>query len=91
MSSELTVQEIEQTEYKIIQTAQAECFSVEYKCLEKEKNVTSCSKLAPLNPKMDSEGVMRSDTKLKYVDFISYGARFPIVLPHKHWVTKLIV
>jgi hypothetical protein len=91
LSLELSVQEIEQAEYKIIQTAQAECFSVEYQCLKKGKNVSSSSKLAPLNPKLDSEGVMRSDTRLKFVDFISYDARFPIILPRKHWVTKLIV
>jgi hypothetical protein len=35
LSSELSVQEIEQAEYKIIQTAQAECFNVEYQCLKK--------------------------------------------------------
>ena len=34
---------------------------------------------------------MRCDSRLKYAEFLSHDARFPIILPHKHQVTKLIV
>ena len=34
---------------------------------------------------------MRCDSRLKYAEFLSHDARFPIILPLKHQVTKLIV
>ena len=34
---------------------------------------------------------MRCDSRLKYAEFLSHDARFPIILPHMHQVTKLIV
>ena len=34
---------------------------------------------------------MRSDGRLKYADFLSFDFRFPIILPRKGWLTKLIV
>ena len=34
---------------------------------------------------------MRSDGRLKYADFLSFDVRFPIILPRKSWLTKLIV
>ena len=34
---------------------------------------------------------MRCDSQLKYAEFLSHDARFPIILPRKHQVTKLIV
>ena len=40
---------------------------------------------------MDEDGIMRYDTRLKYADFLSYDTRFPVLLPRKHRVTKLIV
>ena len=34
---------------------------------------------------------MRCDSRLKNAEFLSHDARFPIILPRKHQVTKLIV
>ena len=34
---------------------------------------------------------MRCDSRLKYAEFLSHDACSPIILPHKHQVTKLIV
>ena len=34
---------------------------------------------------------MRCDSRVKYAEFLSHDARFPIILPHKHQVRKLIV
>ena len=33
----------------------------------------------------------RSDTRIKYAEYLTYDTCFPIVLPRKHHVTKLIV
>lgn len=51
----------------------------------KEKNCLYC-------PKLDSDGVIRSDGRLiLYAEFLPYDVRYPIILPRKNWVTKLIV
>ena len=34
---------------------------------------------------------MGSNGCLKYAEFLPYDVRFPIILPSKDWVTKLIV
>ena len=34
---------------------------------------------------------MRSDSRLKYIDYVPYETRCPIILPRKSWVMKLIV
>ena len=34
---------------------------------------------------------MRSDSRLQYAEFLPYDVRYPIILPWKNWVTKLIV
>ena len=44
-----------------------------------------------MNPRLDSDGVIRSDGRLTYAEFLPYDVRYPIKLPRKHWVTKLIV
>ena len=34
---------------------------------------------------------MRSDGRLKHAKFLSFDVRYPIILPRKSWITKLIV
>jgi len=34
---------------------------------------------------------MRSDGRLTYAEFLPYDVRYPIILPRKNWVTKVIV
>ena len=42
-------------------------------------------------PKLDNDGLMRSDGRLKNAKFLSYDVRYAVILPQKSWVTKLIV
>ena len=49
------------------------------------------TELITLNPCIDDDGVIRSDGRLKFADFLPYDTKFPIILPRGHWVTKLIV
>ena len=42
-------------------------------------------------PRLDEEGQIRSEGRLRYAEFLSEDARFPIILPRKNQVTKLIV
>ncbi len=47
--------------------------------------------LLRLNPKSDSNGLLRMDGRLKHADELSYDSRHPIFLPKEHVVTRLIV
>ena len=35
--------------------------------------------------------MIRSDSRLRFAEYLPYDARFPIILPRGHWVTRLIV
>jgi len=59
--------------------------------LSKGKQLSTNSKLIALCPKLDEDGLMQSDSRLQYAEFLPYGVRFPIILPRRHRVTKLIV
>ena len=88
---ELKPNEIEDSQVQAIRSSQREAFPEEYLALQRRKELTNASKLLPLRPRLDEEGQMRCDGRLKYAEFLSQDARFPIILPRKHHVTKSIV
>ena len=88
---ELQPEEISDAETMIITACQQEAFRAEYTALTNKRQIHPTSKLLPLSPIIDEDGVLRSDTRIKYAEYLTYDARFPIVLPRKHHVTKLIV
>ena len=90
-NGELKPSEIEDTEVQVIKSAQREAFPEEYLALQRRKELPKNSKLLAFRPRLDEEGQMRCDSRLKYAEFLSHDARFPIILPRKHQVTKLIV
>ena len=75
----------------IIKHAQNDCFKEEIANISRGQKLSNKSKLVGLNPVLDQDELVRSDGRLKYAEFLSYDIRFPIILPRKHWVTKLIV
>ena len=91
MTGELSADELNQAEIKLIKETQSSYFPEEYESLKHEKVLSSSSKLLGLQPKLDSDGLMRSDSRLKHAKFLSYDVRYPVILPRKSWVTKLIV
>lgn len=91
LKGELTPEEIEDAENRIIKQAQVESFDTSYKVVAKGNSLPQSDKLTQLQPFLDDDGVMRCNGRLKFVEFLSYNSRFPIILPRKHWVTKLIV
>ena len=88
---ELSIEEISDAENYIIKEMQRKEFKEEYSSLVKKKELPTHSKLLGLCPKLDSEGVIRSDGRLTYAEFLPYDVRYPIILPRKSWITKLIV
>ena len=88
---ELKAQEICNAEFKIVQETQESTFAVEYKALMNQKPIPSNCKLLSIKLMLDEYGVMRSDGRLMHTDYLLYDVRYPIILPRRHWVTKLIV
>ena len=90
-NGELKPSEIEDTEVQVIKSAQREAFPEEYLALQRRKELPKNSKLLAFRPRLDEEGQVRCDSRLKYAGFLSHDARLPIIFPRKHQVTKLIV
>lgn len=90
-SGELISDELKQAEIQLLHYTQVTEFREEWKSLSRRKPLPSNSKLLGLQPKLDDDGLMRSDGRLKYAQFLSYDVRYPVILPRKSWVTKLIV
>ena len=88
---DITYQEIADAETAIIKEAQRQAFSEEYRALANQRPIPLKSKLLTLKPVIDEEGLLRSDGRLTYADYLPYDVRYPIILPRKRWVTKLIV
>ena len=88
---ELRVDEITEAEIKIIKTMQQNEFAEEYKCLTLGKELSTSSKILPLNPRIDENGLIRSGGRLENADYLSFDVKYPITLPRENWITKLIV
>lgn len=59
--------------------------------MAKGKQLSNNSKLVHLNPKLDEEGLIRCDTRLKYAKYLAYDTKYPVFLPRNSSITKLIV
>ena len=78
----LTVVDITEAE-KIVKAIQAESFPV-----ETDKTVLT-GQLARLKP-FEDKGILRVGGRLKHSE-LQYNAKYPMILPRKHQVTRLIV
>lgn len=78
-------------EKQLILSTQVPEFYKEYTALSRRKPMSSDRKLLGLNPRIDDDGIMRSDGRLKNAKFLSYDVRHPVILARKSWVTKLTV
>ena len=88
-SGELSCDELKDAEEKLIIDLQSECF--QYRDIVKGRQIQKSSKLLSLNPIVDSGGLLRSNSRLKYAEFMSYDSRYPIILPRDSQTTRLIV
>ena len=59
--------------------------------IDGRKGVFKKSLLSKLCPRVDQQGVMRCDGRLRVAEHLPYDVSFPIILPRGHWMTKLIV
>ena len=88
---ELSVEELEDAKSKIIAKCQFEEFPKEYSLLVSKKPLPATSKLLALHPQLDDCGLMRLSGRLANAECLPYASRYPIILPRRSWITKLIV
>ena len=84
-NKELLPEEIRDAEEDIVQRAQREAFREEYDALVKKKRVQH-SILSKVNPMHDEQGLMRSDSRLRFAEYLPYDVRFPVLLLRGHWI-----
>ena len=75
---------------KIIKEAQGNAFKAEICALENNQPLPRRSSLLPLTPVM-IKGTLRSNTRLQYSTDLPAEVKFPVILPKKTHVTKLVV
>ena len=90
-TGELLTDELKAAEIQHINYAQRTEFKEKWTALSRDKPLSTSNKLIGLQPKLDEDGLMRSDGRLKHAKFLSSDERYPVILPRKSWVTKLIV
>ena len=73
-----------------IKLSQKEYFKQEYEAIQRGSSVSTSSKLASLSPELDSDGLVRCIDRPKYAEFLTYDARFPVILPRISPPTRLI-
>jgi hypothetical protein len=86
----LIVAELNNAANMIIKLVQKQEFESELKELRKNQPVKRSSKLLNINPFLDNNGIIRVGGRLINAH-INYDQKFPIVLPSKHHITKLII
>ena len=87
----LSPEETRKAEVYFIKLAQIEDFPEEIASLKAGRKLPSTSKLLPLNPCLDEDGLVRCNSRLQFAECLSWESRFPIVLPRRNAVTLLIV
>ncbi|XP_011686447.1 PREDICTED: uncharacterized protein LOC105449144 [Wasmannia auropunctata] len=65
-------------------------FSQEIHDLKQLGELSNTSRLLPLNPFIDKNGILRVGGRLKNAD-MSYKIKHPILLPKDHTITKLVI
>lgn len=86
----LTVEELDYALYALIRLAQREEFLPEIRSLKNSLPLKHNSKLLNLHPFLDSQDLLRVGGRLTQSD-LDFDQRHPIILPHKHTLTRLII
>ena len=90
MRGELTANELRQTEEKIIQEAQYERYPNEFDALKRNKKLPKRSAILAFTP-ISADGLLRFNTRLRYAENLPNSVKYPVILPKKHPVMKLVI
>lgn len=86
----ITAKEIREADTRIIRLMQTIAFSQELRSLQRSENLHPKSKLIPLSPFIDDQGIIRVGGRLQN-STLSFAQKHPILLPKGHHVTTLII
>lgn len=89
LTGPLSVNELEIALNKLIEISQVEVFPTEYELLKNKKPLLKSSNLLSLNPYMENK-LIRVGGRLGLSTY-DHNKKHPIILPHKHLLTKLIM
>ena len=87
---ELMACELQEASTALVKCAQSDSFSLELNSFKCEGIVARSSPLYKLSPFVDDHGVLRVGGRMQKSDLTDH-AKYPIVLHHKHRLTRLIV
>lgn len=86
----LQLDELRNAHDRVVGLVQGECFQQEFRDLQVNGGVNPKSRLASLNPFLDSFNLIRVGGRLRLSN-ISYNQRHPIVLPRSHHFISMII
>ena len=86
----LTEVELDSSTRCIIKLTQLDEFAKEINHLKHGEKIDNRSRLIPLNPFIDNQGILRVGGRLAHSE-LSYNQKHPILLPSKHYVTRLVI
>lgn len=86
----LTPSEVQRAKQVLVKYTQESHFGKEIECLMKGQTLSKKSKILPLAPFLDKDGVLRVGGRLRNSD-LPYNQKHPILLPNHHLFTKLLV
>lgn len=86
----LGMDEINEAQFIIFKSIQAECFETELSVLTKGGTLPKTNRLAALSPFIDEDGLLRVGGRLSRAN-LPYDAKHQILLPKKHSITASII
>ncbi|XP_055585033.1 uncharacterized protein LOC129737892 [Uranotaenia lowii] len=96
-SGPLTSEEFKAAENLLWRQAQIDAYPNEYSALEESRETNSpieiakTSPLYKLSPYLDEYGVIRMNSRIGAAPITQFEAKYPIILPQQHRITKLII
>ncbi|XP_062707951.1 uncharacterized protein LOC134288151 [Aedes albopictus] len=93
----LTSEELREAEIYLFKRTQQQCYAEEFEILSGKDRSTDkpilpkSSSLYKLGPNMDKSGLMRIHSRIDLCSFSVGNEHFPIVLPRRHALTKLVL
>jgi len=89
-STALTPAEIEIVKFRLIKVSQQIHYATEYHCLETKRPVSKSSSLAPLNPFLDAQGLIRINGRIEIMED-DFDKKFPIVIHSSSRFCRLLL
>jgi len=86
----LTMSELEAAQLRILRMTQEEAFLSELANLKAKRELEKKSNLLPLNPFLDTDGLLKVGGRLRNAE-IPIEQKHPVILPSSHHITELIL